>query len=94
VSGHRQQTRAYLELKREVEDVLYEVDPDGCGTSIGSPRDEYSDVAARVIPMLLGAQSAEAAELPWSDPDLRARLVSIAERHRSRLQAGDVPASG
>jgi hypothetical protein len=92
VSSHRRQTRAYLEFKREVEDLLYDLDLDGIGSSIGSPRDEYSDEATRVLPILLHAQTAEAAELPWSDPDVRAQLVALGRRYRSLLRAGDVSA--
>ena len=91
VSHDKDRTRAYLDFKREVQDVLYDVDPDGMGSSIGAPREEYSDEAARVLPALLAAESAEAAQLPWSDPMLRARLVSIAQRYRPRLHARDIP---
>jgi hypothetical protein len=50
---HRRETRAYMIAKRQIEALLYDVDPLGFGSSIGSPPDEYSDEAARLIPVLV-----------------------------------------
>jgi hypothetical protein len=91
MASRKAQTRAYLDFQREIEQLLYEMDPDGMGSSIGSPRDEYSDEAARVLPLLIRAANGEDAELPWSDPDVRERLIAVATRFRSRLASGDIP---
>ena len=86
-------TRAYLDFKREVEDVLYEVDPYGMGSTIDAPRDEYSDEAARLLPLLVEIVNGRDVELPLSDPALRAQLVVVAERYRSALHgSGDIAA--
>jgi hypothetical protein len=50
---HRHLTQGYLTAKRQIEALLYDVDPLGFGSSVGSPPDEYSDEAARLIPVLL-----------------------------------------
>ena len=55
------QTRAYLLAKRQIEDLLYDVDPLGFGSSVGSPKGEYSDEAARLIPLLTSVLAGEPA---------------------------------
>lgn len=56
---HRRQTHACLTAKRQIEALLYEVDPLGFGSSVGSPPDEYSDEAARLIPVLVAIVAGE-----------------------------------
>jgi hypothetical protein len=50
---HRRQTQAYLLAKRQIEALLYDVDPLGFGSSVGSPPDEYSNEASRLLPVLV-----------------------------------------
>jgi hypothetical protein len=56
---HRRQTQAYLTAKRQIEALLHDVDPLGVGSSVGSPTDEYSDEAARLIPVLVAIVAGE-----------------------------------
>jgi hypothetical protein len=51
--------QAYLAAKRQIEVLLYDVDPLGFGSSVGSPPDEYSDEAARLIPVLVAIVAGE-----------------------------------
>jgi hypothetical protein len=60
----RRYTPAYAEFVRTLSRVLYEVDPDGVGSSIDAPLDEYDDIASKFASKLLGAGSeAEGAEI-------------------------------
>src|SRR5438874_1550994 len=45
-------TDAYLELHSTLSGILYDEDPLGAGSSVGSPRDEYDDEAARLAALL------------------------------------------
>ena len=56
---HRRQTQAYLTAKRQIEALLYDVDPLRFGSSVGSPPDEYSEKAARLIPVLVAIIAGE-----------------------------------
>jgi hypothetical protein len=78
MKGHEDQTRAYLDFKSELEAVLYDDDPFRMGSSIGAPSDEYSEVAARLIPTLLGIARGDSAEsLTETLPDANERLTAI-----------------
>lgn len=50
-------TRAYEALRQELQAILYEEDPEGMGSSVGAPPDEYAEEAAALIPMLQGSAS-------------------------------------
>lgn len=47
----------YARLHERVSATLYETDPDEIGSSIDAPLDEYDDIATRLIPRLLAANS-------------------------------------
>jgi len=80
----RRTTLAYLAAKREIERILYEVDPFGFGSTVGSPLDEYSDEAARLIPILVSMLEADPTRdltevlLPPVDPLLASQLLDAA----------------
>ena len=56
---NRNKTRAYLLAKHQIEELLYDVDPLGFGSSVGSPRQEYAEEAARLIPLLSSVLAGE-----------------------------------
>lgn len=95
MAGRTEQTRAYRAFKQEVERILYDADPYGMGSSVGAPRDEYSDAAARLIPILLqiadgDLEDAISDALLDSDDALRATLVATARRYQPSLTGGDL----
>jgi hypothetical protein len=58
----------YVRLQQQVSRTLYEVDPDEIGISIDAPLDEYDDIALRLVPRLLAAESSY---------ELRERLAEV-----------------
>ncbi len=56
MSGQRL-TPAFSEFVRAVSRALYDLDPDGIGSSIDAPLDEYDDLAARLATDLAAAAS-------------------------------------
>ena len=81
---HRRDTQTYLTAKRQIEALLYDVDPLGFGTSVGSLRDEYSDEAARLMPVLVAIIAGETSRRldevlpPPVDETLIDRLLNLA----------------
>ena len=59
-------SRAYAELHAALNAILYEEDPLGAGSSVGSPDDEYEGEAARL-----------AASLRQTDGDARTALARV-----------------
>jgi len=57
MSGRRL-SPAYTEFVRAVSRALYDFDPDGIGSSIDAPIDEYDDLALRLASELVMAVSA------------------------------------
>ncbi len=48
-AGRRDKLRRYETLKTALEKLLYEYDPDGMGSTVGAPLDEYSDAAVTLM---------------------------------------------
>lgn len=44
----RRVTEAFADLARTISHLLYELDPDGIGSSIDAPLDEYDDLSWRL----------------------------------------------
>lgn len=80
------QLRAWEELQRELQAVLYESDPDRMGATVGAPDDEYYDAAVDVIRSLrdrLPHQSvADVVRDVWPEAD--PELVLAVERAWAR----------
>jgi hypothetical protein len=58
--------REYAALKGRLERLLYDYDPDGMGSTVSAPLDEYSDVAAALIRALRDRQpEASFSETVW-----------------------------
>lgn len=57
----RRLTPTYAEFVRTVSRALYDVDPEGIGSSIDAPPDEYDDLAHRLAADLVAADTAEQA---------------------------------
>lgn len=53
---HAVQSREFRALSRVISALLYAWDPEGLGRSIGSPEDEYDDVAHRLISSIARAR--------------------------------------
>jgi hypothetical protein len=46
---HRDKTKEWHALVRQVSDLLYHHDPDGMGSSVGAPSDEYDGIAVSLL---------------------------------------------
>lgn len=47
--GNRERLRRYEAVRAEFERLLYDYDPDGMGSTVGAPLDEYSDFAVSLM---------------------------------------------
>jgi hypothetical protein len=78
----------YNQFLEAVTTLLYDLDPDGIGRSIGAPPDEYRAAAARFLPRLSRAGTAsEAAEeirrlFPTAEPALIHALWAAQQRFK------------
>jgi hypothetical protein len=88
----RRMSKAYLLLHREVSAALYEEDPEGFGSTIGSPEDEYETEAARLIAsisQLEGDVAAAVASNFSQAPERLIQRVEAAWRRYKRQSASD-----
>ena len=59
--SNKELKRMYVQLLEAITIILYDFDPDGIGRSIDAPLDEYSDLAAQLMPRLWAAGTASEA---------------------------------
>jgi hypothetical protein len=59
--SNKELKRMYAQLLEAITRILYDFDPDRIGRSIDTPLDEYSDLAAKLIPRLWAAGTASEA---------------------------------
>ncbi len=75
--------RGWSDAHSRLSALLYERDPEGMGASVFAPRDEYDDVATRLLRAVLrrpaGLAEADVVVnvLPSAWPDLVAEIVEI-----------------
>lgn len=84
----RERLRRYEALTVELERLFYDYDPEGMGSTVGAPLDEYSDVAVSVIralrdrgPDLLIAEAIRDA-VPGATTDLVAEIEKLWDARR------------
>ena len=58
---HRESRSAYSSFLEAATRLLYDFDPDGIGSSIDAPLDEYEDEAARLLARLSQSETADEA---------------------------------
>jgi hypothetical protein len=88
-SKEQQVTAAYLRLIQRFMAILYEEDPEGFGSTIGAPRDEYSNEAAKLAAELRQNQGnihAALAVWPSSSERLIERITSAWDEFDSVVQ--------
>ena len=84
---------AYQEFLETVTRLLYDFDPDGIGSSIDAPLDEYSELAARLLPELSRSSTPVEASrrtlslFPTASEDLRQAIWAATDRFRAALGA-------
>ncbi len=78
--GDRQLRRWWDRVHGALMEVLYRHDPDGMGSSVGAPDDEYSDVATGLMRQLLdrvataNAQQVALERWPAASPEMLADI--------------------
>jgi hypothetical protein len=87
-------TRAWLEAHSRLSALLYERDPEGMGASVSAPRDEYDDVATRLLREILRRPAdADQAEivlnvLPSAWPELVAEILEVSAAYERFSHGG------
>ncbi len=90
----RRTARAWLEARDRLSALLYERDPDGMGADVSAPRDEYNDIASRLLREALRRPEGQAVAaavheaLPSAWPELIAELVQVIDAYE-RLTLGE-----
>lgn len=81
------QVAAWVKVQQELSRLLYEHDPEGMGSSVGAPTDEYDDGATELIRQIkrpeVGSPDVAVRQLwPGATDDLVAAVREVWERFR------------
>lgn len=79
-------SQAWVELRDDLSRVLYEYDPEGMGSSVGAPDDEYDDGAVALIRLLQGRPASASVDPAVRDlwPSATDELVDAVRRRWGR----------
>jgi hypothetical protein len=86
--SHSELRNAYKQFLEKLMKILYDLDPEGIGSSIDAPFDEYRDLATLLVPRLSRAKtSSGAAEevrklVPTAEPALIEALLAAQQEFK------------
>lgn len=86
--SHSELRNAFNQFLEKIMRILYDVDPEGIGSSIDAPFDEYRDLATLLVPRLSRAKTPSEADeeirklVPTAEPALIEALLAAQQEFK------------